>query len=253
MAGLDQVGGALEALGALGRRRRVPAARAALVMARATVIGLADLSDRLAVDRARDVAPHARPLLAVDERHGAEALSGIAACQGEEGLEALAMAELDAGRVFARRAIEIGRQRQMWIGGLRGAADPYDRPLDQMFDRHVGIGRHADEGGVRAVLEQAPHQIGEEVAMPSDRRIGATGDARRHLGELLTSPCRPRLGRVRVEFMPERSAPGVIACGRPSDRGAHGSLAHSSPRRRHSAGPRHSWREPAPRPQSSRR
>ncbi len=59
---------------------------------------------------------------------------------------------------------------------LRRAADDVGRPPQQGFDRYRVVGRERHEGRVGAVLEQAPHQIGEEVAVAADRRIGAIGE-----------------------------------------------------------------------------
>ncbi len=51
-----------------------------------------------------------------------------------------------------------------------------------VVDRHRRIGGDRDERRVGAVLQQPPHQIGEQVAMAADRRIDPAGRAR-HLGE----------------------------------------------------------------------
>ena len=63
-----------------------------------------------------------------------------------------------------------------------GVADPRLRPLQHVLDRHARVGGDRDEGGVGAVLQQPPHQIGEQIAMAADRRIDAAGSAR-HVGE----------------------------------------------------------------------
>ncbi len=115
----------------------------------------------------------------------ARKLSPSAATRGgQEGREALTMAELDTGGILARRPVKIGRQRQMRIGGFRRIADARHRPLDQALGRHILIGRHADEGGIGSVLEQAANQIREKVAVSADRRIGAAGHARGDLRQL---------------------------------------------------------------------
>ena len=49
-------------------------------------------------------------------------------------------------------------------------------------DRHARIGGDRDERRVGAVLQQPPHQIGEQIAMAADRRIDAAGRVRQ-LGE----------------------------------------------------------------------
>ena len=88
------------------------------------------------------------------------------------------------GRRTRRRAncarsgpIEVARQRQLRMPRACRPTDDVGRAPQQRRDRHVGIGGDRDEGRVGAVLEQAAHEIGEQVAMAADRRIGAAGDA----------------------------------------------------------------------------
>jgi hypothetical protein len=45
------------------------------------------------------------------------------------------------------------------------------RPLQDLLDRDARIGRDGDERGVGAVLQEPPHQVGEEIAVAADRRI----------------------------------------------------------------------------------
>ena len=61
-----------------------------------------------------------------------------------------------------------GRRRRSPPQGVRRMAD----------DRHLGIGGRIDEGGVGAVLQQPPHQIGQQIAMAADRRVDAARCAR---------------------------------------------------------------------------
>ncbi len=56
-----------------------------------------------------------------------------------------------------------------------GGADDIERPLQQRRHRHSGVGGDRHKGGVGAILQQAPHQIRQEVAMAADRRIGPIG------------------------------------------------------------------------------
>ena len=65
-----------------------------------------------------------------------------------------------------------------------GAADDIRRTLQQRRHRHGLVGGQRDKRRVGAVLEQPPHQIGEQVAVAADRRIGAAGDIRAILAEL---------------------------------------------------------------------
>ena len=57
------------------------------------------------------------------------------------------------------------------------APRPRDRIGDDLLDRRFLVDDAVDEGGVGAVLEQAPHQIGEQVLVAADRRIDAAGQA----------------------------------------------------------------------------
>ena len=62
------------------------------------------------------------------------------------------------------------------MAGIVGGADNVGRPPQQRGDRHALVGRQRDKGRVGAVLQQPPHQIGEQVAVAADRRIGAVGE-----------------------------------------------------------------------------
>ena len=42
-------------------------------------------------------------------------------------------------------------------------------------DRRLVVGQPVDEGGVGAVLQKAPHQIGQQILMAADRRIDPAG------------------------------------------------------------------------------
>ena len=62
--------------------------------------------------------------------------------------------------------------------GVAGCADDVGRAPQQLCYRHGRIGGKRHEGGVGAVFEKAPYQIGEEIAVAADRRVGAAGDRR---------------------------------------------------------------------------
>ena len=79
------------------------------------------------------------------------------------------------------------------MAGIVGGADNIGRPPQQRGDRHALVGRQRDKGGVGAVLQQPPHQIGEQVAVAADRRIGAIGE----------------LGVIRAQLRIERFAHAV--------------------------------------------
>ena len=46
---------------------------------------------------------------------------------------------------------------------------------DDLVERRLVVGQPVDEGGVGAVLQKAPHQIGEEILMAADRGIDPAG------------------------------------------------------------------------------
>ncbi len=115
---------------------------------------------------------------AVDQRHGVAIARQAVVHLGEEGIEARRVAEFDAARIPATRLIEVRRQRDL---GMACAARPDHRrrTFENRGHRHVRIGGRIDEGRVRAVLQEPPHQIGEQIAMAADRRIDAARRARR--------------------------------------------------------------------------
>src|SRR5687767_11364602 len=48
---------------------------------------------------------------------------------------------------------------------------------EQLLDRHRAIACLRDEGRVRAVFKEPPHEISKEIAMPADRGVDAAADA----------------------------------------------------------------------------
>ena len=84
-----------------------------------------------------------------------------------------------------RRANSAARARRGRAAGAAsgGARAPATTTMSagrrsSVCDRHARIGRHRHEGGVGAVLQEPAHEIGEEVAVAADRRVGAAGGAR---------------------------------------------------------------------------
>ena len=200
---LHQIGGLAQGGGAAAGRRGVPGGEAAWAARRRRSASAASASrtvaDRLAVDRRQHRARRAAGSLAVDDRAGfREGLGGAAAISRQQRLEALGMAEFDAGRVLARRA---DRDRPA-AGCARCRAAPAWPMMSaggtsRSRDRHVGIAGDADEGGVGAVLEQAADEIGEQVLMAADRRIGPAGiagAARPAASRRAPRPCRAGAG-----------------------------------------------------------
>jgi hypothetical protein len=82
--------------------------------------------------------------------------------------------EVDAARVAATVAVQVGRQRQ---GRRRGR---HQRGGEQGVDVDRLVGQLVHEGGIGAVLQQPAHQVGQQVAVLAHRRV----DAHRHGGVL---------------------------------------------------------------------
>jgi hypothetical protein len=91
--------------------------------------------------------------------------------------------EVDAGGVAALGTEDVDRQRNARMRLLDQLAHLDDGIGDDLVQRRLLIDDAVDEGGVGAVLQQAAHQIGEQILMAADRRVDARGDAhglRRH-------------------------------------------------------------------------
>ena len=56
-----------------------------------------------------------------------------------------------------------------------GIADPVLRAFENGVDRHRRVGSDRDERGVRPILQEAPHQISEKIAVAADWSIDPTG------------------------------------------------------------------------------
>ena len=129
-----------------------------------------------------------------------------------------ALAEFDAARILALRPVEIARQRDVRMPRVVGAADDVGRPPQQRRDRHGLVGGKRDKGRVGAVLQQPPHQIGQQIAVAADRRVGAAGESGTILGSIARRalrPCHAGAGiRIRLRRRPvrERSRPSA-RCG----------------------------------------
>ena len=93
-------------------------------------------------------------------------------------------AELDAARIDPLRPVEIARQWNVRMARMVRRADDVGRPAQQCCDRYLVVGGERHKGRIGAVLEQPPHQIGQEIAVAADRRVGATGELRAILAQL---------------------------------------------------------------------
>src|SRR3546814_17198532 len=71
--------------------------------------------------------------------------------------------EVDAGRVLPLRLEEVGRQRNARMRDAGDAAQLRRRVGDDLVDRQLLVLNAVHEGGVGAVLQQAPHQVGTQI------------------------------------------------------------------------------------------
>ena len=108
-------------------------------------------------------------------------------------LQRRAFAEFNSAGIFPFGSVEIARQRDVGMRGFFGAADDVGRTPQQLRHRHRLVGGERDKGRIGAILQQSPHQIGQEIAVAADRRVGAMGD----------------VGAVFAEFCVERLAHAV--------------------------------------------
>ena len=93
-----------------------------------------------------------------------------------ERAQLVVVGEVDAHGIVpvdAVAAVQIDRLRdaRMRDGVERGHG--LDRVADQVVDGDVLVGDAVDEAGVGAVLEQAAHQVRQQVLVRADRRVHA--------------------------------------------------------------------------------
>ena len=132
----------------------------------------------------------------------------------DEFVQRRALAEFDAARILPLRLIEIARQRDVRMRGIVGAADDIGRTPQQRRHRNGLVGGERDKGRVGAVLQQPPHQIGQQIAVAADRRIGAAGDVGMIFAELRVE--RFAHAVQALEFEPAFAVAPVRAWSRPS-------------------------------------
>ncbi len=84
-----------------------------------------------------------------------------------------------ARRVDAPGAEQVARQRDRGCGAPTGSRPRRrHRVGDQLVHRHRRVGDAVDERGVGAVLQQPPHQVGQQRLVRADRRVDAARPAR---------------------------------------------------------------------------
>ncbi len=179
--GLEGVGGPAQASGPFGpagstpRRRRPPEARATACAISAAVAARQRPTTVPAIGRVA---------------HGGVGRTRIGSCRhgppdrsarsprrpsseaGERGL----VGEIEPGRVGAgrlRRGRAAARSARAARPGPAHRLDRGDRIGDQRLDRHGRVGDPVDEGGVGAVLQEAPDQVGEQGLVRAHRRVDA--------------------------------------------------------------------------------
>ena len=218
---LQQVGGALQAGGALRRWRTPPDWRGAGGAAH----GQLDLRRRGRTHPADLIAqirriPHRLPAVGagwVDrrgagagriERHGAGrtaqrgarhagrgGVNRLRAAQqtGNQRGQLLLVRQIQARRVQPRLRAQIGKQvtRQRDVRMRRAELAGFQRQLlrllhrvrDQFDDRHAGVAQAVDKRGVGAVFEQAAHQVGQQRFVRADRGVNAARAAQFAVGD----------------------------------------------------------------------
>ncbi|MNZ82702.1 hypothetical protein D3C78_1014070 [compost metagenome] len=83
--------------------------------------------------------------------------------------------QVDAPGVAPRRAEQLRRRHDARVGAVGVLAQALQWMLDQRRHRHPRVDQLVHERGVGAVLQQAPYQIRQQIAMRADRRVDAHG------------------------------------------------------------------------------
>ena len=87
--------------------------------------------------------------------------------------EHFGIGKVDPRRIVARIPEQPHRQRDRRVRRAAHGSDFGRRIGEQRVVADIGIGELVDEAGVGAIFEQAADEIGEQVAVATDRRIGA--------------------------------------------------------------------------------
>ena len=90
-------------------------------------------------------------------------------------IDRLAVGEIEAGGIRALRREQVRRQRNARMRHAFERVHFGDRIRHHFFGRQARIDDAIDERSIGAVLQQAPHQIGQQVFMRAHRRIDAAG------------------------------------------------------------------------------
>ena len=77
--------------------------------------------------------------------------------------------------VLVLAAVQIHRQRDARMRDRVEVGHGFDRVADQFVDGNAFVGDAVDEAGVRAVFQQAAHEVGQQVLVRTDRCVHAAG------------------------------------------------------------------------------
>ncbi len=92
---------------------------------------------------------------------------------GGDAIQFIGIVEVDALAVAAHRLVQILRQRDRRVPRPAHGRDLRHRIGEQVRVRQPLVRELVDEAGIRAILQQPPHQVSEQVAMSADRRVDA--------------------------------------------------------------------------------
>ena len=197
---------ALEHRGALGGRRRRPARRGFGGARRAPPRRRPASASRHVADDVAPIGRVAHRLRAAGRRTASTPSSGsadhgVAACAAKRRGQRAAAALRRRGRGRAswrarRRTARAAAGSPDAAGRARLRARPAPRPCapgsrTSSSSGTASVGDAVDERGVGAVLEQPPHQVGEQRVVRADRRVDAARPA-----ELAFGRARPRPART---------------------------------------------------------
>ncbi len=145
--------------------------------------------------------------LAADDRPRAQRLSERRAAPVRQASLRLPVGEVDASGVRALGAEQSARERDARVWPAAGGLDVRDRVADHALDRQRFVDDAVHERGVRAVLEQAPHEVRQELLVRADGRVNAAGQgAARRVGELRVQLLAHAVQALELEF------PAAAAC-----------------------------------------
>ncbi len=176
----DQLGRALEhrgariAAGGVPRRLRVRSVRKRRIDLFLT--GIDDRADRATMVGRIDDLPRASLPYADRGRRGPARCRSRLECRVQRRHRRL-VREAQAARIPTFGSEEVARQRQRGIGHASLRAHTRRRIGDDVRDRHSDVADAIDERRVRAVFEEPPYKVRQQVLMAADRGVDTAGDA----------------------------------------------------------------------------